>query len=54
MNVCHGNMHIFKFNDAVLSIDFVQAASSTSASTTSTTLDVPETIRYIPNNFQTK
>ena len=48
MSVCQGNMHFLKFDwsDAVLSIDFVQAASATSASATSFTLKIPETERY--------
>ena len=51
MGVCHGIMHLLKFDksDAVLSIDFVQAASATTS-----TLELPETNRHISNKFTPK
>ena len=56
MGVCHGIMHLSKFDkcDAVLSIDFVQAASATTASATASTLELSETNRHISNKFKAK
>ena len=51
MSVWRSNIRLFKFDesDAVLSIDFVQAASATTS-----TLEPPETNRHISNNLKPK
>ena len=51
MSVLRSNIKLFKFDksDAVLSIDFVQAASATTASATASTLEPQETNRHISN-----
>ena len=56
MSVLRSNMKLFKFDnsDAVLSIDFVQAASATTASATASTLEPQETNRHISNIFKSK
>ena len=57
VGVCHGIMHLLKFNksDAVLSIDFVQAASATTASATASTHELPELPnRHISNKLKPK
>ena len=56
MSVWQSNIKLFKFDlsDAVLSTDFVQAASATTASATASTCEPPETDRYTSNNFKPK
>ena len=56
MGVCHGIMLLLKFDksDAVLSTDFVQAASATTSSATASTLELPETNRHTSNKFKLK